>query len=69
MEDPKQYERIAELDGLLFGPLARAAETLLNPATAVPAANTPIPARPSVANEELLRIMGEINAEEQALLS
>ena len=66
-DNAQQHERIAELERLLIGPLTRATELLATPG--MPAlAGPPAPPRSGAANEELLRILGQINAEEQALL-
>jgi PAS domain S-box-containing protein len=67
-DNPNQNERIAELDGLLIGPLARATEASPGPSPAPPPPGTAATTRSAAANEELLRIIREINGEEQALL-
>lgn len=63
-----QHERIAELERLLIGPLTRVTEALATPGTASLTAGLPAPPRAQPANEALMRIMGQINDEEQALL-
>jgi CHASE3 domain sensor protein len=70
-DNARQHERIAELERLLVGPLTRAAEAIATPGLPALAAGNPAvagPGRGQQANEELLRILGEINAEEQAML-
>ena len=62
-----QHERIAELEQLLIGPLTRVTEILATPDAAAAAAGLPAPPRAQPANEALIRIMGQINDEEQAL--
>jgi PAS domain S-box-containing protein len=63
-----QHERIAELERLLIGPLTRVTEVLATPDMASVTAGLPAPPRAQPANEALIRIIGQINDEEQALL-
>lgn len=67
-DDPKQRENIAELEQLLVVPLARATELPGSPAGAPPSPGVSSPPRQQATNEDLLRLLGRINAGEQAQL-